>query len=170
MKNSAWSIGRTSADCTHILLDNDTISGNHATLNYQNGKYYLIDNNSLNGTFLIYNNEKIYLNQHYEVRLDDELYFGDKRYVLREIVNMAKPTQGVESSELIILDSNFNVNTHEEYSQQHQSERKEDKIEPSNKKIGKRKRIRCSSCTSPIFSDQACPKCGSKEHFAMQNY
>lgn len=169
MKNSAWSIGRTSADCTHILLDDDTISGNHATLNYQNGKYYLIDNNSLNGTFLIYNNEKIYLNQHYEVRLDDELYFGEKRYVLREVVNMAKSTQGIEASELISLDSNFSVNRHEEYNQQPQNEKKEEKIEQVHK-LGKGKRIRCSSCTSPIFSDQVCPKCGSVAHLKMKNY
>lgn len=165
MKNSAWSIGRTSADCTHILLDSDTVSSNHATLNYQNGKYYLIDNNSLNGTFLIYNDEKIYLNQHYEVRLDDELYFGEKRYVLREVVNMAKSTQGIETSELIILDSNFSVSIHEKPTQQPQSE----KIEKSHK-VGKRKRIRCSSCTSPIFSDQACPKCGSAAHLKIKNY
>jgi len=165
MKNSAWSIGRTSANCTHILLDNDTISSNHATLNYQNGKYYLVDNNSLNGTFLIDKNEKIYLNQHYEVRLEDELYFAEKRYVVSEIVNMANSTEGIQTSELIILDRDFSRNKHEDSNQQPLIETKE-----QNHKVGKGKRIRCSLCTTPIFSDQVCPKCGSKEHFAAQNY
>jgi len=158
MKNSAWLIGRKDANYGHILLDEDTISGNHATLNYQDGKFYLIDNNSRNGTFLIYNNETIHLNQHYEVRLDDELYFGKKRCLLREIVASAKLTKGVESSELIILDGNYNKNDNIDIPV-------EKKIVKPNVKVGKSKRIRCLECTSPIFSNEACPKCGSEKHF-----
>lgn len=162
MKNSAWLIGRTDANYGHILLDEDTISGNHATLNYQDGKFYLIDNNSTNGTFLIYNNETIQLNQHYEVRLDDEIYLAKKRCTLEEIVNLAKRTKGVESSELIILDGDYNKNS--------------SLPTPIQKEVtpkiteGKGKRIRCFACTSPIFSNEACPKCGNTKHLKEKLY
>jgi len=158
MRNSAWLIGRKDADCGHILLDEDTISSNHATLNYQDGKYYLIDNNSKNGTFLVYNNETIHLNQHYEVRLEDELYLGKTRYFLNEIVAFAKLTKGVDSSELIILDGNYNANSSVETPIKVKPE-----IKP-NIEGGKVKRIRCLDCTSPIFSDKVCPKCGATGH------
>ncbi|HIP13614.1 MAG TPA: FHA domain-containing protein [Arcobacter sp.] len=163
MKNQAWLIGRASADYAHIPLDNDTVSGNHATLNYQDGKFYLIDNNSKNGTFLLYSNETIQLNQHYEVRLDDEIYFGKKRCLLREIVSSAKMTKGVESSELIILNGNYYENSKVDTPI-------EEKIEtPIDVKVGKGKRIRCLACTTPIFSNEICPKCGSDRHFKEIN-
>ena len=162
MKNSAWLIGRTDANYGHILLDEDTISGNHATLNYQDGKFYLIDNNSRNGTFLIYNNETIQLNQHYEVRLDDEIYFGRKRCFLREIVDSAKLKKGVESSELIILNGNYDANSSVDIPVE--------KVVKPIPKVGKGKRIRCLACTSPIFSNEACPKCGSTKHLKEKLY
>jgi len=161
MRNSAWLIGRDDAKYGHILLDEDTVSSNHATLNYQNGKFYLIDNNSRNGTFLIYKNETILLNQHYEVRLDDELYFGKKRCFLNEIVAYAKLKKGVESSELIILDGNYYANSN--------TPQKIEEVTKPDVKIGKGKRIRCLDCTTPIFSNNACPKCGSNRHFKEIN-
>jgi hypothetical protein len=156
MKNSAWLIGRTAANSGHILLNDETISGNHATLNYQDGKYYLIDNNSRNGTFLVYKNETILLNQHYEVRPEDEIYFGKKRCFLKEIILLSQLKKGVESSELIILDGNYEPNSEPEISIE--------KVIESEVPIQKSKRIRCLECTSPIFSHEACPKCGSTTH------
>ena len=162
MENSAWLIGRTDANYGHILLDENTISGNHATLNYQDGKFYLIDNNSRNGTFLLYKNETIQLNQHYEVRLDDEICFGKKRCLLREIVAYAKLKKGVETSELIILDGNYDaynsINIPVE------------KVVKPIHKVEKGKRIRCFACTSPIFSNEACPKCGNTKHLKEKLY
>ena len=156
MKNTAWLIGRTDANFAHILLNDETISGNHATLNYQEGKYYLIDNNSTNGTFLVYQHETILLNQHYEVQVEDEIDFGKKRCSLKEIIALSQLREGVESSELIVLDGHYAPNTKADIST-------EKVIEPQIS-IRKSKRIRCLDCTSPIFSHEACPKCGSTVH------
>jgi hypothetical protein len=159
MKNSAWLIGRADANYAHIQLDNDTISKNHATLSYYNGRFYLVDNSSTNGTFLKYRDKSIYLNQHYEVRPKDEIYLGDASYFLYELIKKTQGVDGVDITRLIILDNKYmdrEVDNRVE---------KRPPPKPSIPKPKSGKRIRCLDCTTPIFSNSTCPKCGSKRHF-----
>jgi hypothetical protein len=59
-------------DCDIVLRD-DTISGKHASLRYKDGKFYLTDLDSSNGTFLNGSNEPT---ARVELRSDDMIRFG----------------------------------------------------------------------------------------------
>ena len=77
--NTNISIGRSeSLNCVHI--DNSAISKKHCSIILKNGKYFVIDLNSRNGTFV--NNKKIESN----VLLDDGdiIRLGDFEMIYRE--------------------------------------------------------------------------------------
>lgn len=51
--NSArFVIGRNFGACSYVIQGNSGISGTHATIHCQNGRYYLVDNNSTNHVYL----------------------------------------------------------------------------------------------------------------------
>lgn len=76
MANNIWSIGRADAKKCDILLNHSTVSSTHAKLSFENGKYFLVDNNSTNGTYILRNNQKIILNKKTEILPNDSIYIG----------------------------------------------------------------------------------------------
>lgn len=79
--NMPITIGRV--NCT-IIINNSSVSKLHATISYDEKKeeYYIIDNNSTNGTQLILNDEK-------SIDLNDKMmfYIGEKNFTI-ELVNI----------------------------------------------------------------------------------
>lgn len=65
---SPFRIGKKLECVEYQIRNNPTISRHHATINKRDGRYYLTDNNSTNGTFI--NNQQI--------RMETELHEGDR--------------------------------------------------------------------------------------------
>lgn len=43
---------KSEANCDYVISDNNAISRKHATISIANGKYYVVDNSSTNGTYI----------------------------------------------------------------------------------------------------------------------
>src|SRR5579864_3565388 len=64
-------------DCDCVVLE-ETVSRRHARLDHRDGRWYLSDLGSANGTYV--NGARVV--EEVEVRAGDELWFGDARFVL----------------------------------------------------------------------------------------
>lgn len=75
-----FSFGR-SADRDFVITDNPMISSDHAEIIYSNQKYYLVDHNSKNGTFIsgkrLKEGEKALLHE------EDQFYIGNELFLIR---------------------------------------------------------------------------------------
>ena len=84
MNSQIWTIGRDSR--RDIVLRDDTISSLHASLKYENGYFFIKDENSTNGSYIIRSGEKSVLHQYTDVSEEDTIIFGAKSFVLHEII------------------------------------------------------------------------------------
>ena len=66
-------------DCVDILLNDRSVSRMHAQIDEAQGKLYLYDLNSTNGTFV--NGQRI-KSEEYEIKEGDEIQIGNVRFVL----------------------------------------------------------------------------------------
>ena len=70
-----WTIG-SGRTADHCILDNKTISRNHAVIQMQGGRFYFMDNNSSNGSYVdgrrVFSGEQIELKENSVIRLSDE--------------------------------------------------------------------------------------------------
>ena len=153
MNGNGWSIGRLDAKKCDILLDGDTISGVHASLNYLNGKFYLIDTKSKNGSYLIRNGEKILLNEYKEVLPHDSIVFGASEFAFDDLLSFSNntPSHIIASLKIIQGVSKSNVKP--------KQPSKPIQVAPVS-----RKKIRCMDCMKPIIADLVCPSCNSDKH------
>jgi len=150
MNGSGWSIGRAEADKSDILISGDTISAVHASLNYLNGKFYIIDNTSRNGSYIIRDNKKIVLTKHVELLATDSIVFGATEVSFHELLSYSSKSKPQNISELgFITSKNKIIN----------------KSETPPVIINKNtKKIRCMDCMRPIMSNVKCPSCNSDKH------
>lgn len=74
-------IGTASEKVDFRLTNNKTISRMHACILVENGKYYLQDCNSSNGTFL--NNIKLKQNEKSEIKNSDVIKLADEEFVFK---------------------------------------------------------------------------------------
>lgn len=74
-KKRKYIIGRASE--SNIKIDDKIVSRKHAELNYSNGKLYLTDLGSANGTFI--NAQKVN-NETKEINLGDRIVLGESKY------------------------------------------------------------------------------------------
>lgn len=73
-------IGRNNAVC-QIILEHMSVGRLHAEIHLNQGHVYIKDLNSMNGTFV--NQSKIKSNEYIEIRLGDQLKFGEVKAYLR---------------------------------------------------------------------------------------
>ena len=88
MKNREWSIGRKESNLCDVLLEDETISSKHAFLRYEQGKFYIIDTKSLNGTFLLRSSYKIEVTKAEEIFPNDHVIFGNKIVPFSELLDL----------------------------------------------------------------------------------
>ncbi|WP_234121608.1 FHA domain-containing protein [Clostridium hydrogenum] len=74
---AAFNIGRDKVN-SDFVIEKPTVSGKHASIVSDNGEYYIIDNNSSNGTYL--NHIKLEPNKRYRLNNKDGIIFADESY------------------------------------------------------------------------------------------
>lgn len=67
----------------HIVISDTTASDDHATIRHHDGRFYLKDNDSTNGTFVNQSNEP--LMEKYELKDHDTIRFGDAVFRFRAL-------------------------------------------------------------------------------------
>lgn len=162
MSSTVWSIGRRDADRCDVLLDGDTISAVQASLNYMDGKFYLIDNMSRNGSYLIRGSNKILLDKHTEVLPNDAIIFGASEFSFDELLKVSSQSEGHAVRVLTIKDAESKPAP----PRAKPSPRKPSKPKPRSKPILSQntKKIRCMDCMKPILAHVVCPSCSSNKH------
>lgn len=71
-------IGRASGGC-NLTIENKTVGRIHSKIVFHNHNYYIIDLDSVNGTFI--NGERISSNQNIQLNSNDELMISDEVFV-----------------------------------------------------------------------------------------
>lgn len=72
----------------HIYIDSPTVSKHHAELKIINGRIYLRDLGSTNGTYLLKNEKLVYFDEGY-VNLLQPLIIGDQRHTIQKLLAIA---------------------------------------------------------------------------------
>lgn len=103
LTNINLKVGR--ADTNDIVFEDDTISSIHAIIYYENGRYYIQDNNSSNGTYI--DGRKIYGKTQFDP--DRPVSLGTHEIILtkdllRQILSVysSSPPQGIKSIDKIL--------------------------------------------------------------------
>lgn len=82
IKSKVYTIGRKpiAKDTTEVdfSIDDKCVSRNHARIEYKNDKFYITDNDSLNGTFI--NGIKLASNTPYELKHRDCIRFANVEF------------------------------------------------------------------------------------------
>jgi hypothetical protein len=68
---------------SHVVLSDETVSDHHATIRHHDGKFYLKDNDSTNGTFVSERHDP--LMDTYELKDQDTIRFGDAVFKFRAL-------------------------------------------------------------------------------------
>jgi pSer/pThr/pTyr-binding forkhead associated (FHA) protein len=71
-----------------IYINSKSVSRSHAYIKKRNGKFYIIDNNSLNGTFL--NGEKLPTSVAHRLENNDEIKIGDIKIKFIQVSPLAE--------------------------------------------------------------------------------
>jgi len=138
MDSKLWRIGRKKESKNMIVLSNDTISSLHATLKFEDGLFFLKDENSTNGTYVIRDGNTETINNFIELYPDDIIIFGDLELSFENLINK--------------IPSTFSVN----------------KDANNQKFFKNIKKIRCLQCMKPIDSNKPCPSCNSTKHLNIE--
>ncbi len=85
-------IGRAAGN--DIVIENKTVSREHATLTITDGRIVVTDLNSSSGTYLL-RDDKLHRVSYHEVSDTDTILFGNERCRVRDLLERAKP-QGRE--------------------------------------------------------------------------
>lgn len=72
-----FNIGRDNRK-SDFVIEKPTVSSKHASIVSESGEYYIIDNNSSNGTYL--NHIKLEVNKKYKLNNKDNIIFADENY------------------------------------------------------------------------------------------
>lgn len=86
-------IGRAAGN--DIVIENQTVSREHATLTITDGRIVVTDLNSSSGTYLL-RDEQLSRVSYHEVSDTDTILFGNERCLVRDLLDRAKP-QGREA-------------------------------------------------------------------------
>jgi len=169
MQNKAWSIGRLDSNRCDILLQGDSISSVHATLNFQNGRFFVIDNDSTNGTYIIRDNQKYSITEHTEIYPSDIVLFGQSEYRLDDLIEHSNQVEGTSTNSLVVVEG-MSASAKNNYQSQgivkvvlasEISPKQDSKVLD---KEDNSKKIRCYECTTVISINKPCHECGSQEH------
>ena len=81
----------------HIYVDSPTASKHHAEISISEGKVYLRDLGSTNGTFLLKNNKLVKFEAGY-VSLIQPIVIGRQTYVIQELLVIARDFAAVDDN------------------------------------------------------------------------
>ncbi len=84
MEGRRYIIGRDG----HIYIDSPKVSKHHAEINITNGKIYLRDLNSTNGTYLVKNRRLVHFMEGYVNPLQP-IVIGDQRHTIESLLAIA---------------------------------------------------------------------------------
>ncbi len=163
-ENLAWSIGRLNTEKADILIDNDTVTKVHATLNLFQGKYYLIDNESKNGTYIQSSGDGtiVEAKEHIALNYSDIIFFGEFRCQLQDLVEASSQSMFTIITSLVQL---YSKSSGYETGPVPMPDPKPRPTPPEPTPPPKPgKRMRCFSCKAIVFSNQPCQTCGSTKH------
>lgn len=76
-------IGKSEANCDYVISDNNAISRKHATISIANGKYYVVDNSSTNGTYI--DDIRVDADKSYEILPGQKIRFADDEFTLLDV-------------------------------------------------------------------------------------
>ena len=85
MEGRTYIIGREG----HIYIDSPSVSKQHAEIEIIEGRIYLRDLNSTNGTYLVKNNTLVYFDEGY-VNLLQPIVIGDQKYTVQSLLAIAR--------------------------------------------------------------------------------
>jgi len=141
---TAWSIGRANVNKCDILIENDTVSGVHATLNLINRSYYIVDNGSMNGTYVINNADEQEANTFIKLSNGDFIKFGNAKFTYQKLIESSSYSTGATIRD---FEKKYGKSNN-------QKEKIEQKEEPKGKKIF------CKECMNVAYKGQECKDCG----------
>ncbi len=84
LEGRSYIIGRVG----HIYIDSPSVSKHHAEISIKNGKVFLRDLGSTNGTYLIRNGKLVYFEKGY-VNLLQPLVIGNQKYTVQKLLEIA---------------------------------------------------------------------------------
>jgi pSer/pThr/pTyr-binding forkhead associated (FHA) protein len=93
MEGRSFILGREG----HIYIDSPTASKHHAEIRIKDGKIYLRDLKSTNGTFLIKNKTLVQFDEGY-VKPAQSIVIGKKVYVIEDLLAIASDFVGVDDN------------------------------------------------------------------------
>ena len=96
MEGRTYTIGREG----HIYIDSPRVSKYHAEIKIRNGRIFLRDLNSTNGTYLVKNKKLVYFEEGY-VNLHQVIMIGDKRRTIDSLLAIASDFTDAEDTIII---------------------------------------------------------------------
>jgi pSer/pThr/pTyr-binding forkhead associated (FHA) protein len=96
MEGRTYTIGREG----HIYIDSPRVSKYHAEIKIRNGRIFLRDLNSTNGTYLVKNKKLVYFEEGY-VHLHQVIMIGDKRCSIDSLLAIASNFTDAEDTIII---------------------------------------------------------------------
>ena len=191
MGNSKWTIGRADSRMADILINDSTVSAEHAFLYFIRGIFYIQDNESTNGTFIERSGKKIRIKAG-ELFPRDIIYFGKALKHMDDLINfpegiqpqvmtekelvVIKKSVGYQSQKLQLFENNSNnIHTSSAGAQAKPNKvvtnskktpsspvKNEKPISDNKKPMSSSAKQKCSDCGMVIVQDQKCPYCGNQ--------
>ncbi len=96
MEGRTYTIGREG----HIYIDSPRVSKYHAEIKIRNGRIFLRDLNSTNGTYLVKNKKLVYFEEGY-VNLHQVIMIGDIRRTIDSLLAIASDFTDAEDTIII---------------------------------------------------------------------
>ncbi len=106
MEGRSYLLGREG----HIYIDSPMVSKHHAEIKIINGRIYLRDLNSTNGTYLFKNNSLVSFNEGY-VSLLQSIVIGDQKHTIQNLLAIASDFVGLDDSQTQEIFINRKVNS-----------------------------------------------------------
>jgi hypothetical protein len=94
LEGRAYILGRKG----HIYIDSPMVSKRHAEMKIINGRIYLRDLNSTNGTYLLKNNRLVYFEEGYVSSLQP-IVIGDQKYTIQSLLEIASNFVATDNSQ-----------------------------------------------------------------------
>ena len=106
MEGRTYLLGREG----HIYIDSPMVSKQHAEIKIINGRIYLRDLNSTNGTYLFKNNRLVYFDEGYVSPLQS-IVIGDQKHTIQSLLAIASDFVALDDSLTQVNFTNRKVNS-----------------------------------------------------------
>ncbi len=145
MLKEEYLIGREDANRADILINNDTVSGLHAKIWYEEstGNFWIKDLQSFNGTYIIRDREFFKINNSSKIFPNDTIRFGNYEILFSQLLKSLE------------------------------SKGEQKRIKQHLKLVRKssiNKMQRCINCGSPKIINRPCSKCSKEESKRWMDY